>query len=69
VTGLAGSVPGSSDRRPLALATEEGIEDRHRRIGGNERNAIYVLRSIDAQRAYAARDQTATACCSTRRRS
>ena len=41
------------------FATEEGAgEILNRRIGGNERNAIYVLRAyIDAQRAYAARDR------------
>ncbi len=41
------------------FATEEGREEIvNRRIGGNERNAIYVLRAyIDAQRAYAARDR------------
>jgi hypothetical protein len=41
------------------FATEEGAgEIVNRRIGGNERNAIYVLRAyIDAQRAYAARDR------------
>ena len=41
------------------FATEEGRDEIvNRRIGGNERNAIYVLRAyIDAQRAYAARDR------------
>jgi Protein of unknown function (DUF2950) len=41
------------------FATEEGAEEIvNRRIGGNERNAIYVLRAyIDAQRAYAAVDR------------
>jgi len=41
------------------FATEEGEDEIiNRRIGGNERNAIYVLRAyIDAQRAYAARDR------------
>jgi hypothetical protein len=36
------------------FATEEGVREVvNRRIGGNERNAIYVLRAyIDAQRAY-----------------
>jgi hypothetical protein len=40
------------------FATEEGADEIvNRRIGGNERNAIYVLRAyLDAQRAYAARD-------------
>ena len=41
------------------FATEEGADEIvNRRIGGNERNAIYVLRAyLDAQRAYAARDR------------
>jgi hypothetical protein len=41
------------------FATEEGADEiENRRIGGNERNAIYVLRAyIDAQRAYATRDR------------
>jgi hypothetical protein len=41
------------------FATEEGADEiLNRRIGGNERNAIYVLRAyLDAQRAYAARDR------------
>jgi hypothetical protein len=41
------------------FATSEGVEELiNRRIGGNERNAIQVLRAyIDAQRAYAARDR------------
>ena len=41
------------------FATEEGADEIiNRRIGGNERNAIYVLQAyIDAQRAYAARDR------------
>jgi hypothetical protein len=41
------------------FATEEGIEELiNRRIGGNERNAIYSLRAfVDAQRAYASRDR------------
>ncbi len=41
------------------FATEEGADEIvNRRIGGNERNAIYVLRAyIDAQRAYATRDR------------
>ncbi len=39
--------------------TDEGADEVvNRRIGGNERNAIYVLRAyIDAQRAYATRDR------------
>lgn len=41
------------------FATEEGRgEIENRRIGGNERNALYVLRAyLDAQRAYAASDR------------
>jgi hypothetical protein len=41
------------------FATEEGVEELiNRRIGGNERNAIYVLQAyVDAQRAYATRDR------------
>jgi hypothetical protein len=41
------------------FATEEGREEIiNRRIGGNERHAIYVLRAyVDAQRAYAAVDR------------
>ena len=41
------------------FATDEGADEIvNRRIGGNERNAIYVLRAyVDAQRAYAARDR------------
>jgi hypothetical protein len=41
------------------FATEEGKEELvNRRVGGNERNAIYVLHAyVDAQRAYAARDR------------
>jgi len=41
------------------FATEEGADEIvNRRVGANERNAIYVLRAyLDAQRAYAARDR------------
>jgi len=41
------------------FATEEGADEIvNRRVGGNERNAIYVLHAyLDAQRAYAARDR------------
>jgi len=41
------------------FATEQGIEEMtNRRIGGNERNAIYSLRAyVDAQRQYASRDR------------
>src|SRR5207245_7290431 len=43
------------------FATEEGeVEIINRRIGGNERNAIDVMRAyVDAQRAYAAHDRDA----------
>jgi hypothetical protein len=41
------------------FASEEGVDELvNRRIGGNERNAIHVMRAyVDAQRAYAARDR------------
>jgi len=41
------------------FATEQGIEELlNRRIGGNERNAVGVMRAyVDAQREYAARDR------------
>jgi hypothetical protein len=41
------------------FATELGVDElANRRIGANERNAIYVLRAyVDAQRAYAASDR------------
>jgi hypothetical protein len=41
------------------FATEEGADEIvNRRIGGNERNAIYVMHAyVDAQRAFAARDR------------
>jgi len=41
------------------FATEEGVEELiNRRIGANERNAIFSLRAfVDAQRAYASRDR------------
>ncbi len=41
------------------FATEQGVEELiNRRIGGNERNAIYVLRAyVDAQREFASRDR------------
>jgi hypothetical protein len=41
------------------FATAEGADEIvNRRVGGNERNAIYVLQAyLDAQRAYAARDR------------
>ena len=42
-----------------SFATELGVEElANRRIGGHERNAIYVLRAfVDAQRAFASRDR------------
>ncbi len=42
-----------------SFATDLGIEELiNRRIGGNERNAIYVLRAfVDAQREFASRDR------------
>lgn len=41
------------------FSTEEGVEELiNRRIGGNERNAIHVLRTyLDAQRNFASRDR------------
>jgi hypothetical protein len=41
------------------FATEQGVEELiNRRIGGNERNAIYVLRAyVDAQRAFSSKDR------------
>jgi hypothetical protein len=41
------------------FATEEGVEELlNRRVGGNERNALHVLRAyLDAQREYASRDR------------
>ena len=54
------------------FATEEGEEELiNRRIGGNERNAIYVLRRLSRRAARSTRRAiaTATACCSTRRSS
>ena len=41
------------------FATEQGVEELiNRRVGGNERNAIYVLRAyVDAQRAFASTDR------------
>ncbi len=41
------------------FATEEGVDEIvNRRIGGNERNAIHVLRAyLDAQREYATKDR------------
>jgi hypothetical protein len=41
------------------FATEQGVEEiLNRRVGRNERNALYVLRAyVDAQREYASRDR------------
>ncbi len=52
-------VPLVKDKGAWRFATEEGADEIvNRRIGGNERNAIVVLRAyIDAQRQYAARDR------------
>jgi hypothetical protein len=52
-------VPLVKDKGAWRFATEEGVDEIiNRRIGGNERNAIVVLRAyIDAQRQYAARDR------------
>ena len=43
------------------FATEQGIDElENRRIGGNERNAIYVLRAyVEAQRVYGSEDRNA----------
>ena len=51
------------------FATEEGEDEViNRRIGGNERNAIYALRAyVDAQREYASRDRDGDGLCNTRR--
>jgi Protein of unknown function (DUF2950) len=52
-------VPLVQDRGAWRFATEDGADEIvNRRIGGNERNAIAVLRAyIDAQRQYASRDR------------
>ena len=52
-------VPLVKDKGAWRFATEEGVDEIvNRRIGGNERNAIVVLRAyIDAQRQYASRDR------------
>jgi len=52
-------IPLVSDKGTWRFATEEGADEViNRRIGGNERNAINVLRAyIDAQRQYASRDR------------
>lgn len=53
------SIPLVRDGMAWRFATEQGVEELlNRRIGANERNAIYVLRAyVDAQRAYASRDR------------
>ena len=52
-------IPLVKDKEAWRFATEEGADEIvNRRIGGNERNAIVVLRAyIDAQRQYASRDR------------
>jgi hypothetical protein len=52
-------IPLVKDGNGWHFATDEGVEELiNRRIGGNERNAIYVLRAyVDAQRAFASRDR------------
>lgn len=53
------SIPLVRDGAGWRFATEQGVEELlNRRIGANERNAIYVLRAyVDAQREYATRDR------------
>jgi len=52
-------IPLVKDKGAWRFATEDGADEiLNRRIGGNERNAIVVLRAyIDAQRQYASRDR------------
>ena len=52
-------IPLVKEKGAWRFATEEGAEEIiNRRIGANERNAIFVLRAyIDAQRQYASRDR------------
>jgi hypothetical protein len=52
-------IPVVMDKGAWRFATEEGADEiLNRRIGGNERNAIVVLRAyVDAQRQYASRDR------------
>ena len=52
-------IPLVKDKGAWRFATEEGADELvNRRIGGNERNAIDVLRAyLDAQRQYASRDR------------
>jgi hypothetical protein len=52
-------IPLVREKGAWRFATEEGVDEViNRRIGANERNAIYVLRAyVDAQRQYASRDR------------
>ena len=52
-------IPIVKTRDRWRFATEQGIEElENRRIGGNERNAIYVLRAyVEAQRVYGSEDR------------
>ena len=52
-------IPLVKDKGAWRFATAEGADELvNRRIGGNERNAIYVLRAyLDAQRQYASKDR------------
>jgi hypothetical protein len=52
-------IPLVKDKGAWRFATEEGADELvNRRIGGNERSAIHVLRAyLDAQRQYAAKDR------------
>jgi hypothetical protein len=52
-------IPLVRDKGAWRFATEQGADELiNRRIGGNERNAIAVLRAyVDAQRQYASRDR------------
>jgi hypothetical protein len=70
-SGVAAAVPARRDKGAWRFATEQGVDELiNRRIGGNERNAITVLRAyVEAQRQYASRDRDATTCSSTRRSS
>jgi hypothetical protein len=64
-------IPLVSDKGAWRFATEEGADELiNRRIGGNERNAITVLRAyVDAQRQYASRDRDGDERAAVRRRS
>ena len=52
-------IPLVRDKGAWRFATEQGVDELiNRRIGGNERNAITVLRAyVEAQRQYASRDR------------